>query len=334
MSMEPSKLKNSVDDNIQVRVSMNPCWIPISSPISIWKERIKHLPVTEARTIRDWKLKRRETVAGSFLKIVPNKFSKRVRRLMVRQADISRSPQIRMNLPKFIKEVLYRQWNGLLLFLIATLRRFQNVLHSIKLSLPYFVLISAVLSVLTQSPNLCNAASICMPVPTLQGIGHICVDIGNRPEAYTEPKQDPKPEIPSIVNPQRIPCGSEGNIFTRAGLRPHTLVRDTCARIKAAAQQRLEVMRSMDSWSEEQRQSAFSRNPRAMNDPFCDPFEDVYGVANIPRSQILADTIDPFDLTLKGVFLAVLFRRFASAFFTISRGHVTLCIHMGSSVHL
>jgi hypothetical protein len=154
-----------------------------------------------------------------------------------------------------------------------------------------------------------------MPIPTLHGIGHVCIDVGQEAETVVkEPEQNSALEIPSCVNAQRIPCGSDGNIFTRAGLRPHTLVRDTMARIKAAAQQRLDVKRSMESWTEADYNAAFSRDPLTIDDPFWDPYEDFYGVANIPRSQLLANTIDPLDVTAKAVFVAIVFRRYIPKF--------------------
>jgi hypothetical protein len=188
---------------------------------------------------------------------------------------------------------------------------FCSLLASVREKVSVGVILFVTLSCLIMGPIQCSAASLCMPVPTLQGIGHVCIDVGNSEQSSRE--QESIEQIPSWVNAQQIPCGSDGNVFTRAGFRPQTLLQDTVARIKGAAAQRLEVIRSMEALSEDELKDAGPMLPRIYTDVFSDPFEDRFGVSNIPRSQILADTIDPFVLTFKTCLVAVVFRRLYSS---------------------
>jgi hypothetical protein len=187
---------------------------------------------------------------------------------------------------------------------------FWKLFVSARTRLSIVAVLFGTLTCMMMGPISCNAASLCLPVPTLQGIGHVCIDVGKAADNSAQLSREPEPttQIPSWVNAQQIPCGSQGNVFTRAGFRPQTLVRDTMARIRGAAAQRLEVIRSMESESEG-KCAGGPLVPRIYTDVFSDPFEDHFGAANIPRSQILADTIDPFILTVKTGFVVVVFRR-------------------------
>ena len=228
------------------------------------------------------------------------------KRYMSRSAGHHRDPHAFMaNVPCF----LYTKLNNAILALIKAIRIIRDRALSLAHHVSYMSLIAATLFYLAMFPSHCSAANICMPVPTFHGIGQICVHIGQDPVSDSQRKQQVESQIPIWVNPQQIPCGKEGNIFTRAGLRPQTLLRDAAATIRAAAAQRLEVIRRMESWTESEYKEAYSLRTPTVDDRFNDPYEDIYGVADIPRSQLLADTIDPVDLAVKASMVAVVFRR-------------------------
>ncbi|EKX49978.1 hypothetical protein GUITHDRAFT_104373 [Guillardia theta CCMP2712] len=107
--------------------------------------------------------------------------------------------------------------------------------------------------------NAAQAASICIPVPTFNGIGHVCIESGpNKPEKQT----------PEYVNPQQTPANGEGNILSRAGFRPQTMFQESWARIQASARWKLIMMEEAD---------ALYQSSQQMDE----------------RSQIVAGMIDP-----------------------------------------
>eukprot|EP00960_Hanusia_phi_P031724 749450-Hanusia_phi.AAC.4 len=124
-----------------------------------------------------------------------------------------------------------------------------------------------------------HAASICIPVPTLNGIGHVCMEYGS-----SESQQ-----IPEHVNPQQTPTNGEGNILSRAGFRPQTMFQEGWARMQAVARWKLSIMEELDAI----RASPQPLDSRAVLDKIRDPAILLYGQNDIPRSQIIAGMIDP-----------------------------------------
>lgn len=132
-----------------------------------------------------------------------------------------------------------------------------------------------------------SAASICIPVPTPSGIARLCVDVG---EASSPKSQE---GLPEHVNAQRTPRMSEGNVLSRAGIRPLAMFSDAQAKIKAVAKQRLQFIDHIEAGPRTEPETQGPARRRELMDKRIDGVALSYGDTNTPRSVIIADQIDP-----------------------------------------
>jgi hypothetical protein len=148
-----------------------------------------------------------------------------------------------------------------------------------------------------------SAVSMCMPVPTPNGIARVCMDIGESAE---------KPVVPPSVNAHRTPVKSEGSMLSRAGIRPLTMFADAHAKIKATALERLEMIKFFEEVDPSIPQPSELKGPhrrKELAERGIDPITLKYGTPNVPRSQLVADTIDPVMVTSSLAFVVYVFRR-------------------------
>jgi len=167
------------------------------------------------------------------------------------------------------------------------------------------------------------AISVCLPLPTPNGIAKVCLDVGasaEKPSKESNKVNVPEPvEVPQHVNAHRTPIWSEGTILSRAGIRPFSMLSDAQAKIKAVAIQRLEIIKTTESLtsSSSPPPSSSPENPqlsgparrKALLDKGIDGVALRYGNADMPRSLIVADWIDPVLVSSWSVLAAVLFRK-------------------------
>jgi len=146
-----------------------------------------------------------------------------------------------------------------------------------------------------------SAVTICLPVPTPNGIGRVCADIGE-----PSSKASKHVVVPGHINAQRTPMKSEGNILSRAGIRPMSLLDDAHAKIKAASLHRLDLIQNLEarkaaaeattSTAQEQQLKGPERRKELL-DKGIDLIGLKYGDTNMPRSIIIANEIDPVVVT-------------------------------------
>ena len=168
-----------------------------------------------------------------------------------------------------------------------------------------------VLALATPLPS--SAGSVCLPLPTPSGIARVCVDIGEPSSGARAPEQA---QVPDHVNAQRTPTKSDGTVLSRAGIRPLSMLGDAKARIQAAARVRLGVLEELEALAAAPATAAPDEpllpGPalrRALFEQGVDPIGLVYGDANIPRSQIIADGIDPVLVTGWLAMATIIFRK-------------------------
>lgn len=140
------------------------------------------------------------------------------------------------------------------------------------------------------APLSASAASICIPLPTPSGIARVCVDVG-------EPSAEPREGMPEHVNAHRTPSMSEGNILSRAGVRPLAMFSDAQAKIKAVAAQRLQLIEHLESGAPKEPELTGPARRRELMEKGIDGVAIRYGDRNAPRSTIIADKIDPIIVT-------------------------------------
>jgi hypothetical protein len=167
-------------------------------------------------------------------------------------------------------------------------------------------LASLLASLIMLQPKQVNAASICLPIPTPSGISRVCMDVGQDaerdPSEFAVHRDDVtharEQYIPPFINAQRTPIWSEGNVLSRMGFRPMTMFSEARARISESARQRLAVMRAIEEMQRQEEagtlpKTEYVRFDRDIIYKLEDPLELLTGVPNIPRSQLIADRIDP-----------------------------------------
>jgi len=148
---------------------------------------------------------------------------------------------------------------------------------------------SLAVAIALSAPLSASAISVCIPVPTPSGIARLCVDVG-------EPSPESQRQMPEHVNAQRTPSKSEGNILSRAGIRPLQCFSDAHAKIKAVASHRLELIHAHETGAMGVRREPGSTGPARRQELLGKGVDAValkYGDANTPRSVIIADQIDP-----------------------------------------
>jgi hypothetical protein len=172
------------------------------------------------------------------------------------------------------------------------------------------ILMSLLASLVILHPKPVDAATVCLPIPTLSGISRVCMDIGE--DAQRDPAELAQsqregegdstyadiPYIPPFVNSQRTPTGDEGTVLSRMGFRPRTMFSEAKNRIVETAKQRLAGIRAAEEIERQEKAGLIPKTKppiltREMFYQLEDPLELVTGVPNVPRSQLVADGIDP-----------------------------------------
>ena len=201
----------------------------------------------------------------------------------------------KMQLPGAIVTLIRRVWAEILVWVSSWVAksRVRAALASIVAS-----------AMLLLFPSSSAAVSICLPVPTPSGVTRVCLDLGE--DALKTAPADKAEKVakvvngeyvPPYINSQRTPTGDKGNVLTRMGFRPFTMVSEARDRIVETSKQRLEYLRFVEAAEGDEpirpRMSALTKDHLHYMETLEDPWEMHFGVPNIPRSQIMADRIDP-----------------------------------------
>jgi hypothetical protein len=216
-------------------------------------------------------------------------------------APVSQTKEVASAALKFaavLRAAVAAAW-GAALEIVAGLR--SAATEQARAAARWLVVAAAVFMVAAPLPS--TAVSICVPVPTPAGIGRACLDVGRG-------VNEPAPavgEAPAHLNAQRTPTNGEGNVLSRAGIRPLSALSDGWARVQASARARLDALDAPPlpsggpGWDANAAEAVLRRRAEDMT-------EVLWGVPNVPRSQLVAHAVDPVIVLSLGVLFAALFQ--------------------------